>query len=299
MASYLSWGANAVLFTLGCFLAADTGSAVVGSLLAAPPIEGEISEAPPPAVDRSWSQRQAIVSRNLFNSATLGPPSTDTEPDEELQPTRLPLRLLGTAAADDPALARAAIEDKEKRTTLVVSIGDRIQDKATVLRIERRRVILAENDARRELSLNDAPPRAPDRGAKRPATRSNRRSAATRRDSGARIRRLAEDRFSVPRNDVEETLRNPANLFSQARILPRYQDGDMVGMQVNAIKSGSLFEEIGLNDGDVITELNGIAIDSPEQSAKLLREFSDAQEFRMVVERKDGSEDVLHFEPED
>jgi general secretion pathway protein C len=299
MASYLSWGANAVLFTLGCFLAADTGSAVVGSLLAAPPIEGETSEAPPPAVDRSWSQRQAIVTRNLFNSSTLAPPPTDAEPDEELQATKLPLRLLGTAAAGDASLARAAIEDKEKRKTLVVAVGDRIQDKATVLRIERRRVILAENDARRELSLDDAPPRAPDRQAKRSNTRSRRRSATTRRDSGDRIRRLAEDRFAVPKAEVEETLRNPANLFSQARILPRYQDGDMVGMQVNAIKSGSLFEEIGLQDGDVITELNGISIDSPEQSAKLLREFSDAQEFRMVIERKDGSEDVLHFEPED
>jgi general secretion pathway protein C len=299
MASYLSWGANAALFTLGCFLAADTGSAVVGSLLAAPPIEGEISEAPPPAVDRSWSQRQAIVTRNLFNSSTLAPPSTDAEPDEDLQPTKLQVRLLGTAAAGNPALARAAVEDKVNRKTLVVSVGDRILDKATVLRIERRRVILAENDARRELSLDDGQPRAPDRQAKRPGARSTRRSAAARRDSGARIRRLAEDRFAVPKSEVEETLRNPANLFSQARILPRYQDGDMVGMQVNAIKGGSLFEEIGLQDGDVITELNGISIDSPEQSAKLLREFSDAQEFRMVVERKDGSEDVLHFEPED
>jgi len=299
MASYLSWGANAVLFTLGCFLAADTGSAVVGSLLAPPPIEGEVSAPPPPAVDRSWSQRQAIVTRNLFNSSTLAPPAPAQSQDEELQATKLPLRLLGTAASGDPALARAAVEDTQNRKTLVVSVGDRIQDKATVLRIERRRIILAENDARRELSLDDGKPGPAGRRAKRPSAAPKRRTAAARKGSDARIRRLAEDRFAVPRSDVEETLRNPANLFSQARILPRYQDGEMVGMQVNAIKSGSLFEQVGLEDGDVITALNGIEIDSPEQSAKLLREFSDAQEFDMVIERKDGSEDVLHFEPED
>jgi general secretion pathway protein C len=299
MASYLSWGANAALFTLGCFLVADTGSAVVASLLAPPPVEGEISEAPPPAVDRSWSQRQAIVTRNLFNSSTLAPALPEAAADEDLQPTKLQIRLLGTAAAEDPALARAAIEDGVNRKTMVVRVGDRILDQATVLRIERRRVILAENDARRELSLGDAQSAAPARQATQRTSRATRRTAAARRGSEARIRRLAEDRFAVNKSEVEETLRNPANLFSQARILPRYQDGEMVGMQVNAIKGGSLFEEIGLQDGDVITELNGIAIDSPEQSAKLLREFSDAQEFRMVVERKDGSEDVLHFEPEE
>ena len=229
----------------------------------------------------------------------LGSGPIDVVEDENLQPTKLQIRLLGTAAAEDPAVARAAIEDKANRKTLVVRVGDRILDKATVLRIERRRVILAENDARRELSLDDGQPGVSSRQARRPSARPKRRTASARKCDAARIRRLAEDRFAVPKSEVEETLRNPANLFSQARILPRYQDGEMVGMQVNAIKGGSLFEEIGLEDGDVITELNGIAIDSPEQSAKLLREFSDAQEFRMVIERKDGSEDVLHFEPED
>jgi general secretion pathway protein C len=58
----------------------------------------------------------------------------------------------------------------------------------------------------------------------------------------------------------------------------------MVGLQVNAIKPGSMFEEMGLKNGDVITELNGIAIDSPEQSAKILAEFAGATEFSAVVE---------------
>jgi len=79
-------------------------------------------------------------------------------------------------------------------------------------------------------------------------------------------------------------VRNPATLFSQARILPKYEEGQMVGLQVNSIKNGSLFEEIGLRDGDVITELNGIAIESPEESAKILAEFSQAKEFSVVVE---------------
>ena len=64
----------------------------------------------------------------------------------------------------------------------------------------------------------------------------------------------------------------------------------MVGVQLNAIKPGSLFEQIGIKNGDVITELNGIKIDSPEQSAKILLEFVDAKSFDVVVENAQGTQ---------
>ena len=63
-------------------------------------------------------------------------------------------------------------------------------------------------------------------------------------------------------------MRDPSELLSQARVLPKYEQGQMVGLQVNGIKPGSLFQEIGLQEGDLITQFNGIAIDSPDQSAQ-------------------------------
>ena len=110
--------------------------------------------------------------------------------------------------------------------------------------------------------------------------------AARRRTSGTR----STARPPKPPPDLEETIRNPAQLFSQARILPKYEDGEMVGVQVSAIQAGSLFEEIGVKDGDVITELNGIKINSPEESFKLLQEVTQAGKFTFTVEGEDGSE---------
>ncbi len=97
----------------------------------------------------------------------------------------------------------------------------------------------------------------------------------------------------------DDLTRNCTNLFSQARILPKYTDGEMVGLQINAIKPGSLFEEIGIRSGDVITNLNGISIDDPEESAKILAEFSEAEKFTVEVTREDGSSDTLEFEFEE
>ena len=97
------------------------------------------------------------------------------------------------------------------------------------------------------------------------------------------------------RDDIDDVMANPTNLFSEARILPKYEDGSMVGLQINAIKAGSLFEEIGIESGDVITKLNGITIDNPQESAKVLSEFSEADSFNVEIERGDGSTDTLEF----
>jgi general secretion pathway protein C len=82
-------------------------------------------------------------------------------------------------------------------------------------------------------------------------------------------------------------------------VLPKFENGEMVGIQVNSIQAGSLFEEIGLNDGDVITEFNGIEIDAPEQSVKIFQEFADADEFNVMVRGADGSEQPITFVPRD
>jgi S1-C subfamily serine protease len=110
-----------------------------------------------------------------------------------------------------------------------------------------------------------------------------------------RIRRLAENRFG-DREDVAE-VSNPANSFSQA-ILPRYEVGAMVGVQ-NAIQPGSLLEEIGLQNGDTISEVNGVRISSPEDSTSVLRELSEATQFTVVVTGNDGQQRTLTYQLEE
>ena len=47
----------------------------------------------------------------------------EPEPEEDLQRTRLPLRLLGTVASDDQVVASAAIENTQDRLHQVVRVG--------------------------------------------------------------------------------------------------------------------------------------------------------------------------------
>jgi general secretion pathway protein C len=305
------WTANAALAVLCCWIVAGIGSNVAGAMLApAAPAEA----APLPAVaasQRTWKEREVILHRNLFNSSLLDQGAGTAEP---IIRTKLPLKLLGTAAGGDPKNSWAAVEDLEKRQHLVVRVADRLQGKAEVMRIERRRIVLRNGGSLEELSLDSEEAAGGGKAGVRTASASSRgrnyrRGAAMAAapspppadtSSGnspvERVQRLADDRFGVSRDDVQSVANNPAALFSQARILPKYEEGQMVGVQLNSIQQGSLFEQIGIQNGDIITEFNGIHITNQQDSAAVLRQLTEASEFNVTVQGADGQPRRLTYE---
>jgi len=280
------WTANTVLTVLCCWLAARILLRVVDAALVPDAAPAAVAASPVvPAI--STPDRTVIVSRNLFNVSTVVDVSPPVDEEEELEATKLPLRLLGTAASPDGTRSWAAVEDLETRKHQVVRVQDSLKT-AKVIRIERRRIVLENGSRREELALEDelgttgavrasfTPPASP--------------------DLTARVQKLAENRFAVNRDEVQNAARNPAALFQQARILPKYENGQMVGVQLNAIKPGSMFEQVGLRSGDTITSFNGVTIDNPEASASLLQELSSARRFEVNVKRADGREDQVTYE---
>ena len=57
----------------------------------------------------------------------------------------------------------------------------------------------------------------------------------------------------------------------------------MVGLQLTAIQAGSYYQELGFEDGDVITEFNGIEINSNGVISKVLQELQDAESYEIIV----------------
>jgi general secretion pathway protein C len=275
MARYLSWFANLSLGALACLLLAQSINAVVAAFLNPAPVGVEAPQTGGTAVPGTARDPQIILTRNLFNASILSPDAGAMPPEEEvLEATQLPLTLLGTAAAEATELSWAAIEDRDSPQTLVLRIGDSVRNVAQVRRIERKRIVLEERGTLRELAL--AEPDGLPASAPVPV-------AARSRPRGPRV--------TPPQNAPSvEGMRSPAQLFSEARILPKYEAGEMVGVQVSAIKPGSLFEQMGIQDGDTITALNGIRIDSPEQSAKILLELTSATTFSVEVNNANGTQ---------
>lgn len=295
------WSANTALFVLCCYLAATLLNQVAAAMLV-PGETGPGASAPAPAepAGRTWSDRQVILDRNLFNVSTLVAQAPAGPSEEELEATKLPLRLLGTAASSQPELSWAAVEDLDKHTHLVVRLRDELQGRATLVGIERRRIVLDNGGRREELALEEetGSPRPAAASANRPPVRD--RNTARNAELLERARRLAATRGRPElQEDVQVAGRSPAEIFSSARILPKYEEGQMVGIQLNNVKDGSLFHEIGIQNGDVITQFNGITIDSPQGSAQVLRELTEADQFELIVQGADGSQKTLTYRVEE
>jgi general secretion pathway protein C len=175
-------------------------------------------------------------------------------------------------------IASASIENTRDRSHESVRVGDQLKSfsEVQVERVGRGHVVLLNGAKREVLKLSE------DLDVPSVASRAPRRSARSSRRP--RSERDPQDRL----RDLAKT-RGAAAIFSQARILPRYEDGQMVGIQVSKIEPGSLFEDVGLQDGDTITAVNGEPLDNPAASKNLLDALRRGESIIGSVEGSDGS----------
>ena len=89
---------------------------------------------------------------------------------------------------------------------------------------------------------------------------------------------------------IEDPEGNPSSLYSQARIVPKIDPVSNVvtGLQLSAIQSGSAFEEAGIENGAVITEINGVSVSDMGASTKIMAALTDSDEVEVVTVDQNG-----------
>jgi general secretion pathway protein C len=276
MGAWLIMAVNGALLGACCYLVADVVTQIGSEALEPNPTPSS-STRPEQTADSRAAAPSLILERNLFGAQLSGEAQvTKVETDTPLVATKLPLRLLGTAAANLDARSRAAIEDQKSRKHMIVAVGDRLEghSRVTVTGIERTRVILDNAGQPEELLLHEDDPK------RRPAPKRQSRQAQRKppRKNPANL----NDRLKALSGDDGQGI---SRILSSARIVPHYEDGKMQGMKVDAIKADSMFEKIGFQNGDIITEVNGIVIDRLEATSAIFDEFAKAESIVTAVRR--------------
>jgi type II secretion system protein C len=277
MGAWVIMAVNGALLGACCFLVATVVTRIGSEALEPSPIDPTPSRVEPTAENHAVAP-SVILERNLFGAQLTGDTQLpEPKSDEPLTATKLPLKLLGTAAASQESLSRAAIEDEKTRKHMVVAVGDRLEGhrQVRVTGIERTRVILDNAGSPEELSLHE------DDGKQRPVQR-KRAARKARAASRENTSDTLNDRLKKIAGDDGEGI---SRMLSSARIVPHYKDGKMQGMKVDAIKAKSIFEKIGFQNGDVITEVNGIVIDRLDATSKIFKEFAEAESIETAVLR--------------
>jgi general secretion pathway protein C len=91
---------------------------------------------------------------------------------------------------------------------------------------------------------------------------------------------------TIERSLVDKALANTAALASMARLVPSVRDGKPNGFKVYAVRKGSLFDRLGLQNGDTLKSINGNEMSTPDQALGLYTKLRSASHLGLSVERR-------------
>jgi len=216
-----------------------------------------------------------IANRNLFQTKTQAeikkentPPPPKPVKEEPIKPTELKLKLLGTVAGDNKH-AYAVILDQKKRQQNLYRVGDPIQT-AIVDEIRRGSVILKVGEGKEILTMDDDPGMA--------LSKSDNR--------GPKPKPASNDKITLARSDLQQSMRNINQLMSQIRIRPHFNRGKPDGLSVNNIKRRSIFSKMGLRNGDIIQGVNGKNIKTVDDVMSLYQQLNSVSDVNLEIKRR-------------
>jgi general secretion pathway protein C len=288
------WAVDALIVALCAVFLARASATVIGGKMVvsgAPAPKPARVAAPAAAAPVYTKQVEEILNRNIFCSTCppilkkevtgeIGPP-----PAPPLQRTSLNLKLLAIMFAPPPADPRwsvAIIRDNDAKSAGPFTIGSTVRD-ATIDDIDDDRVYLNFGGGRREyLDLLDRPqPAAPAPTAAAPAAPTD--PLAAELDKG--IKKIGEHNYEVQRSTLDSLLGNMGALAKGARIVPETKDGKPAGFRLFSIRPDGPFAKIGLLNGDVVSAINGLEMNSPDQALLAYTKLKTANHLSVAIER--------------
>ena len=259
--------------------------ACVAGLIASQMVRVLLESNPPPSRGQTWTAKPVQIvdpapldTPRLANLIGLRPRPVDetvSQPSEDSAPSRsgLAVRLIGTLSGVARRWLVASLDVRGKAHSY--GIGDEIEG-ASIIDIERDRVIVW-NQSRQEFI---------DRGSPTQTIRDESRSGAPAPQGvGTGIRPLSPTEYEVPRAELDNILGDIDKIATQARSVPVIKDGRMQGLRLFAIRPDSVYQRLGISNGDVITRINGEQLDSISRGLQLFANLRDTRRIDVELER--------------
>lgn len=237
---------------------------------------------PPPASAAAFEAPvqvdiEALISAELFGSAEIAAPEQTVAdaPDSTAS-----LKLLGVYAAENEQKASAIVEETTGAQS-VVFVGEALPGGyGTLKQVFADRVIIDRGGRLETLRMEDLTGQLGDLSGPKeePVGKAEIRSIDKRRDA----------QVAQSLNDVRSKLQtDPASLRDVLSIEPSYDkgSGQLLGYRLGPGKDRKLFGRVGLQRNDLVTAINGIALDDPTRAMALLNDLNSAKELTLTLQR--------------
>ena len=244
-----------------------------------------------PVFDRSRKTVSAaeympIWDFNVFHNAAIPPSLSSIGEEESTQNTnpllsRLPLQLNGTIVYRNPTYSMANITIKKKKISESYQVDDAVDSLARITEITSDRVyfINLNNNIEEYIEVQNLHNISFD------FKRKNTPLKKTNKESGF-IKSIGDFKFQVNRSDINKHLRHLPNILRDAKVIPHWEKGKMVGFRFKYIKAGSIYEQLGFKVSDIIISVAGERPRSQLHAAELFQRFKNRTSLDIIVKRK-------------
>ena len=225
------------------------------------PAQETLARAPAPSGKKiDYTPLQKL---NIFGAIGVAPtPKASDAASKQL--STLPMTLIGTFLVDGQE-PYAIIEEEKKKTQDVFMLNDSIFGEAKLVAVFPDRVDISRNGKIETLTIDTGIEKAP--------------------EAEGGVARLGENEYTVEEAELDRALENLPMLLTQARAVPYFKEGRAVGLRLFAIKTGSLFEKIGLQNGDILKSVNGSSLADLSQAMQLFQKLKEEKSIAVVMER--------------
>jgi len=252
---------------------------------AAPPAPPSIATNALPA---STAPAASLSRWHLFGNAL---PTGDNRALASVAPdTGLDLLLRGVFAGDDPRDGHAIIAARDGSNERAVRTGEEVTPGVTIDSIYPDRVMLSHDGALEALRLPEPEARTPTTAANAP--RGTLRNTSPTPPVASASPSFVNPVMSLGGANLAQVGKAAglqpaqlAQLASQVTAAPVVEDGKIVGVRVQPGSDPELFTRLGLQAGDIVTAVNGIALDSPTRAQEIAQTLSASGAARVTVRR--------------
>ncbi len=248
----------------------------------------------------SDEQIAVIKDRNIFNAENIkSKEDTGKKVSDSIEESNLQIKLLGIISGGHPKNGIAILENQKKKTINSFMVDDIIMKSPSVYlhEIFPDRIIVKNDEVLEYIKIF-----------RNPIYRNRRAKKSRKRIAGLSNRRglghqFAEDGLEVAQGDVKVSRlywdnmlkRDLPRVLQDAKASPNIVDGQLKGFKLNRIRANSIYQKVGLKDGDVIKEINGIELNDTGRALKLLNRLKNADAEIIVKYNRGGADSDINL----
>jgi general secretion pathway protein C len=229
----------------------------------------------------------ALAQRDMFCSECLPKVEEAPKPGDTsggVVNTSLPLQLLATNVGATPKESFATIINTENQEQGSFEVGDKVPGASGGITEIHYKYVEFQNAGHIERvvlqgAIAPEPPK--------PVAVAEQAGSGSGDDlDTALIKKIDDNNYEIDKSLIQKVLENPMAVAKNARVVPAIKNGKPDGFKLYAIKKDSVFDKMGLTNGDTLESINSYELTSADKALEVYTKVRDATSLQVEITRR-------------